>query len=84
MNIEEFKIKIEEFKIPSSWYSINNGVKFNACILLDNKSYWESFYFDEKGETHNLHLFSNEEEALDYLWKEIESMIKLYHWKPHK
>lgn len=80
MNIETFKKKAIANKIPESWYSINNGVKFNACILVDNKSYWESFYFDEKGETHNLHLFSNEEEALDYLWKQIERMMLLYKW----
>lgn len=80
MNIETFRKKAIENKIPESWYSINNGVKFNACILVDNKSYWESFYFDEKGETHNLHLFSNEEEALDYLWKQIERMMLLYKW----
>lgn len=80
MNIETFRKKAIANKIPESWYSINNGVKFNACILVDNKSYWESFYFDEKGETHNLHLFSNEEEALDYLWKQIERMMLLYKW----
>ena len=80
MNIETFRKKAIVNKIPESWYSINNGVKFNACILVDNKSYWESFYFDEKGETHNLHLFSNEEEVLDYLWKQIERMMLLYKW----
>lgn len=80
MDIKTFKEKTIANKIPDSWYSINNGVKFNACILVDNKSYWESFYFDEKGETHNLNLFSNEDEALDYLWKQIERMMLLYKW----
>ncbi|WP_445734762.1 hypothetical protein [Mariniflexile sp.] len=83
MDIKSFKEKIIKNKIPDSWYSINNGVKFNACILIEHSSYWESFYFDEKGESHNLRLFSNEVEALDYLWTEIENMIKLYHWDPH-
>jgi hypothetical protein len=81
MKIEDFNLKIEKHKMPNSWYSINDGMKFNASILLDNKTYWESFYYDEKGETNNLHLFSNEDEALDYLWGEIEDMIKLYHYK---
>ena len=80
MDIKTFREKIIENRIPNSWYSINDGVKFNACILVDNKSYWESFYFDEKGESHNLHLFSSEDEALEYLWKQIERMMILYNW----
>jgi hypothetical protein len=80
MDIKSFREKTIANKVPDSWYSINSGVKFNACILVYNKSYWESFYFDEKGETNNLNLFSNEDEALDYLWKQIEKMMLLYKW----
>ncbi len=84
MKIEDFKLKIEKYKIPDGWYSINNGVKFNACILIDNKSYWECFHFDERGEYHNWTILNNEEEALDFLWKEMEENMRIFNWKPDK
>jgi hypothetical protein len=37
-------------KAPDSWCSINNGVNFYVCILVDYRSCWESFYFDKKEE----------------------------------
>jgi hypothetical protein len=67
-------------KAPDSWCSINNGVKFYACILVDYRSCWESFYFDKKRGINNLNLFSNEDEVSDYLWKQIERMMLLYKW----
>ncbi len=78
MTFKEFSNNINEKSIPESWYSIDNGVKFNASILINNKSYWEFFDYDEMGEKHNWKILNNEEEALDFLWKQMERKMILF------
>jgi hypothetical protein len=75
---------LRNLKFQIIWYSINNGVKLDSYILIDNKSYWEFFYFDERGETSMWTIFDNEDKALDYLWVQIERNIKLFKWNKKK
>ena len=49
MRVEELKEKLNELKVPKEWYSINEGLKFDAYILNKVYYYWEYFYFDERG-----------------------------------
>lgn len=75
MNLEELKAKIIDNRVPESWYSIDDGLKPDACILYKNHSIWEYFYMDEKGDRHDFSFFYKEEEAFDHLWEKLESQL---------
>ncbi len=78
MNLAELKEKLIIGNIPKSWYSLDEGLKPDACILHKNYSLWEYFYLDEKGGRHELTIFSNEKEAFDFLWKKMEDQAKIF------
>ena len=63
--------KINEYNIPSSWYSINQGLKPNAYILFKNYDKWEYFYLDEKGERLGERVFTDPKKAFDFLWNKL-------------
>ena len=48
MRVEELKEKLNELKVPKEWYSINEGLKFDAYILNKVYYYWEYFYFETR------------------------------------
>lgn len=67
MTIDELKIELKRINVPKSWYLINDGIKTDAHILNKVYSYWEYFYFDEKGTEQGYIRFDNEAEACAYL-----------------
>lgn len=70
--------KLQSNNIPERWYSINEGLKPNACIIYENYSLWEYFYLDEKGERLDYKIFSNEEEAYEHLWNKMKYQAKIF------
>lgn len=82
MTIGELKNNIALYKIPSRWYSIDEGLKPDACILYKNYSYWEYFYLEEKGDRRDLKLFQKEEDAYDYLWQKLLYLNKIFNKTP--
>lgn len=78
MTIVEFKKKLKQLNIPKSWYSIDGDIKSDTHILNKVHTYWEYFYFDEKGEEQGYVRFDNEAEACDYLYHILIEDTK--HW----
>lgn len=71
MKYDELMENIYENNIPSSWFSINQGLKPNAYILFKNYDKWEYFYLDEKGDRLDSRLFSEPEKAFDFFWQKL-------------
>lgn len=82
MNIDQLKEKLFTNNVPERWYSLDEGLKPDACILFKNYSNWEFFYLDEKGNRHEYKVFANDEEAFDYLWKKIEYQLRVFKIPP--
>lgn len=77
MNFEELKYKIEQNNIPDNWYSLDDGLKPDACILYKNYAQWEYFYLDERGGRNDLRIFYKDDEAFDFLWSKLESQLRI-------
>lgn len=82
MNLIELKDKFYWNNVPERWYSLNEELKPDACILYKNYSMWEFFYLDEKGERHDYRTFNNDEEAFEFLWKKMEYQLDVFKIKP--
>ncbi|MDI3322370.1 hypothetical protein [Pinibacter soli] len=82
MNLIELKDKLYWNNVPERWYSLNEGLKADACILYKNYSTWEFFYLDERGERHDYRIFNNDDEAFDFLWKKMEYQLAVFKIKP--
>lgn len=78
MTLDELKNKLERSNVPKRWYSINEGLKPDACILYKNYAKWEFFYLDEKGNRNDFKVFTNDEEAFAYLWKKMEYQLTFF------
>lgn len=76
MNIRELRNKLEESKVPSTYYTINGNLSSDIYVLEYVHGYWESFYFDEKGNRNDYHRFNNENDACQYFWKVIENEMR--------
>lgn len=72
MTLDQLKANIQNYKIPEGWYSINEGLKWDAYILSKTNSYWEYFYNDEKGNQDDITIFQSEEDAFDFLWNKLK------------
>lgn len=66
MTESELKIELNKLKVPEEWYSINEGIKFDAYILNKIYYFWEYFYFDERGEKNEYKKFDNENDACNF------------------
>ncbi len=82
MDLVELKDKLNRSNVPHRWYSLNDGLKPDACILFKNYSGWEFFYLDEKGDRHDTRMFAKEEDAYEYLWKKMKYLLDFYGVKP--
>jgi hypothetical protein len=84
MDLLELKDRLYWANVPDRWYSLNEGLKPDACILYENYSRWEFFYLDEKGGRNDFKVFSNAEEAYDYLWSKMEYLLQSSKIEPRK
>lgn len=82
MNLSELKNKLYKNNVPERWYSLDEGLKPDACILYKNYSKWEFFYLDEKGNKYDYKIFQNDEDAYDYLWKKMEYQLEIFKIAP--
>lgn len=82
MNLIELKDKLYKYNVPDQWYSLDDGLKPDACILFKNYSVWEYFYMSEKGERSDHKVFENAEDAYDFLWEKMKYQLDLFRIKP--
>jgi hypothetical protein len=78
MDLTTLKRKLFINNINEKWYSLNETLKPDADILFKKDGKWEFFYLDERGGKNDLKTFSNEEEAYDYLWKQMVARANFF------
>ena len=76
MKYRDLLINIKKNNVPESLFSINQGLKPNAYILLKNYAKWEFFFLDEKGSRIDAQTFYDDDKAFDYLWEKLSFEIK--------
>ncbi len=79
MTESELKIELNKLKVPEEWYSINEGIKFDAYILNKIYYFWEYFYFDERGEKNEYKKFDNENDACNFFLEKLKREMEIYH-----
>ena len=73
MNLKLLQDLLKNLRIPESYYSLNSGLKYDAFIIEEQDGKWIYFYFDEKGNREDEHVFYNENEVCEYLLKKIQT-----------
>jgi hypothetical protein len=71
MTYNELMENIRKNSISLSCFSINQDLKPNAYILINNYDKWEYFYLDEKGNRFDSTVFSDPEKAFDFFWNKL-------------
>lgn len=82
MKLVELKEKLYWNNVPERWYSLDEGLKPDACILYKNYSKWEFFYLDEKGNRNDYEVFDDEEKAYEHLWKKMKYQLSVFNIEP--
>ncbi|HRP55034.1 hypothetical protein [Agriterribacter sp.] len=79
MTIQELYITLKEFGIPEDKYylhglygSTNDDDKLSLIIRKGVYSVEYEVYFKERGEKHSIRIFTNEDEACQYLYKRLK------------
>ncbi len=78
MTVEELQIELDKLGVSRSFYSINGHLSSDTHILNQVYTYWEYFYFDERGNTRNYRKFENEKDACEYLFQVLKIEMKYY------
>lgn len=81
MTLQELKERISENAVPDRRYSLNDGIKIGAYILINNYGTWEYFYLDEKGNREDNRFFSSDSQAFEFLWKKLEYALSIMRQK---
>ncbi|HMO40279.1 MAG TPA: hypothetical protein PKC76_13875 [Saprospiraceae bacterium] len=74
MNINELTSALKDLGIPPNYFSILEGLKPDSIILDFYHGIWKVFYFSERGQESDEHMFSNEEEACMYVYNKFKKM----------
>lgn len=82
MDLNELKKKLYDYNVPERWYSIDNGLKYDACVLYRNYSKWEYFYLDERGNRLDYKILDNDSAAYEHLWTKIEYQLRIFKVRP--
>lgn len=78
MTIETLQIELDKLGVPRNFYSINGNLSSDTYILNKVHTYWEYFYFDEKGHTRNYRKFESENDACRFFYQVLEEEMKYY------
>jgi hypothetical protein len=71
VNIQELGRKLDDNRIPKSWYLINDGTKSDTHILEEYIGLWKYYYLDEKGNIRNECHFKAESDACQYFYDKL-------------
>ena len=76
MDISYLIKTLDEMGVPKRYYSINENLASDTYILNEIYGKWEYFYFDEKGNRNNYHIFENENDACIYMLDILKTEVK--------
>ena len=82
MDLLELKDKLYWNNVPEYWYSLDDGLKPDACNLFRNYEKWEYFYLDERGGRNDYKIFNRAEDAYEHLWKKMERQLEVFNIRP--
>ena len=77
MILKDLDYKLRLLGVNPSQYSLNGELNPDTIVLSHNLSYWNVFYFDERGCRHNEHYFNSENEACDYIYSIFEESMSI-------
>lgn len=69
MTKEEFTTKVESLKIAKNRYSIEDGMRADSYLLVNNYSILQIYYIDERGGQNLINQFLDEGEAYNCLYE---------------
>lgn len=79
ITVEELKSELDRPGVPRNFYSINVYLSADTYMLNQVYTYWEYFYFDERGNTRDYRKLEGEEDACEYFFGVLEIEKKYYH-----
>lgn len=79
MTVEELQIELDNLGVPQSFYSINGHLSADTYMLNQVYTYWEYFYFDERGNTRDYRKFEDEKDACKYLYEKLKNEMRYYY-----
>lgn len=79
MTVEELQIELDNLGVPQSFYSINGHLSADTYMLNQVYTYWEYFYFDERGNTRDYRKFEDEKDACKYLYEKFKNEMRYYY-----
>jgi hypothetical protein len=74
MNVNELIIALNDLGIPPDYFSILEGLKPDSIVLDHYHGIWKVFYFSERGQESDEHIFSNERDACLYIYNKFKRM----------
>lgn len=77
MNAEELREELEKIGVPKRWYAINGHLCSDRHMLNFVHTYWEYFYFDERGGVNSYKKFNSENEACTYFLEKMKTTYEL-------
>ena len=74
INTNTLKERLEERKVPKSYYRIGSYGEEALCIIFEEYK-WIVFE-GEHGQRYNVHTFEKESEACLFFWERIQAFLK--------
>lgn len=79
MTVDELRAELDRLGVPRNFYAINGHLSSDTHILERVHTYWQYFYFDEKGSACDHRKFEKETDACEYLLQVLKTEMKYYH-----
>ena len=76
MTVGELQAELDRLGVPRSFYAINGHLSSDTHILEWVHTYWQYFYFDEKGNANDCRKFEQEADACEYLLQKLKTEMK--------
>lgn len=77
MTVKDVEYKLSLLRVNPSQYSLTGELNHDTIVRSHTLSFWDIFYFDERGGRDNEHHFNSESEACDYIYSLFEESIRI-------
>ncbi len=77
MTIRDLEYKLNLLGVNPSQYSLTGELNSDTVVLTHTLSFWNVFYFDERGGRNSEHNFDSESEACDYIYSLFEESMRI-------
>lgn len=77
MDRNTLKCELNKIGVTPTEYSLDGELIPNNIILYKNYDKWEVFYLDERGNKNKCKVFTNEAEALNYIFQLFLNLYNL-------